>query len=314
MRREMVLNHGSALAPGHHRSDISRWLADLTLGIVSLVDEGVVKDELRTMKELYEVDCLAGWSLHDAMLEMQRTGFRDEYRRLARLAIKCPLLRDLPADVKARFHGCEGVAEPQEDGKPLLLCAVKDWVAVGLPSVPAWDQDSIVVEFDELLSDATTERVSESVDNLTRLQHAGPISQRHRQRLVEESDPRSLWNNRKMCFPNLEFGPEVEDNLRDQETNFATIVRRLVDIDRSAAEWKIKGGPAPDWPSLVTDESDRIRRNPKLLARRSFPSADGTAKTFAWHARFGSSGRIHLRVDAAKREIEIGYIGPHLRS
>ena len=311
MKREMVLNHASALATGHGRSDIFVWLADLARGIERLVGAGVVKNELRTMKELYEVDCLAGWSLYNAMSGMPQMGFREEYRRLAGLVTKSPLLRELPPDVEARFHGCEGVARSPEEGAPLLLCAVSDWVAVGLPSAPIWDQDSVVVEFDELLSDATTERVSERVDNLTRFPHAVAIGQRHRQRLVGDSDPRSLWNDRKVCFPNIEFGPGVEDNLRDQERNFATIVKRLTDIDQAAAEWKTQGGPAPKWRTKVTDESASLE--PKYRNERRFPSYRGVTELFTWHARFGSSGRIHLRFDATSREVEIGYIGPHLR-
>ena len=311
MRREMVLNHTSVLVAEHGRNDITHWLADLALGVDRLVAERIVKDELRSVKELYEIDCLADWSLYDAMLEMRRMGFQDEYRRLARLATKSPLLRDLSTNVEARFHGCEGVAKPPEEGAPLLLCAVTDGVAVGLPSAPIWDQDSVVVEFDELLSDATTERVSESVDNLTRFRHAASIGQRHRQRLMVDSDPRSLWNDRKVCFPNIEFGPGVEDDLQDQERNFATIVRRLADIDQAAAEWKTQGGPAPRWRTKVTDKSTSLE--PKYRNERRFPSYRGTTELFTWHARFGGSGRIHLRFDATSREVEIGYIGPHLR-
>ena len=40
-------------------------------------------------------------------------------------------------------------------------------------------------------------------------------------------------------------------------------------------------------------------------------SSLGTRETFEWHARFGD-GRIHLRFDPQSREVEIGYIGPHL--
>lgn len=226
----------------------------------------------------------------------------------------CPLLQDLPGDAEDRVDSCEVAGMSSEEGTPLLLCALQDWVAVGLPSSPDWDRDSVVVEFDELLpdaTDATAERRSKSVDNLTRREHAAAVSLRHRQRLAQEGDATSLWNDRKVCFPSIEFGPGVKDDLRDQETNFATIVKKLMDIDQAAAEWKAQGGPAPKWRTKVTDESTSL--DPKYLNERRFPSYRGTMALFTWHARFGSSGRIHLRVDAPSREIEIGYIGPHLR-
>ena len=304
----MVLNHASVFAEGQRRDDVTRWLADLAQGIGGLVGEGVVSGELRMTKELHSIDCSVGWSLYDAILGM-RSDHREEYQILARLATKSPLLRDLPAAVNARFHGCEGVSISPGEGAPLLLCAIGGGLAVGLPTAPGWDQDSIVVEFMELLPNATIEAAEESVDNLTRSRHAVPISQRHRQRLVQRSDPASLWNDRKQCFPALEFGPGVEQDLVSSATHFETIARRLADIDRAAADWKVHGGPAPKWPTKVTDES---ALEPKNLRRRRFPSYRGAQVLFTWHARYGSGGRIHLRLDPAAREVEIGYIGPHL--
>ena len=45
---------------------------------------------------------------------------------------------------------------------------------------------------------------------------------------------------------------------------------------------------------------------------RMFQSHRGTREIFEWHARFGDGGRIHLRFDPPSKEVEIGYIGPHL--
>ena len=48
------------------------------------------------------------------------------------------------------------------------------------------------------------------------------------------------------------------------------------------------------------------------MRARRFRSQRGQRETFEWHARFGGSGRIHLRFDAVAREVEVGYIGPKL--
>ena len=63
---------------------------------------------------------------------------------------------------------------------------------------------------------------------------------------------------------------------------------------------------------MVTPESTRVMRDPVLREARGFRSHRGTREIFEWHARFGSGGRIHLRFDPDSREVEIGYIGPHL--
>ena len=310
--REMVLNHASVHVPEESRGAVVGWLADLSIGMARLVADGVAFAQLRTSKELYETPCLPDYSLYDAIQGVRAAGYRDEYLSLARLTHKAPLLRDTPADVRGRFLGAEGASVTGEEGEPLVLCAVADWIAVGLPSASSWDRDSLTVEFNELLPDETFSPASELIDNLTRSQHAANITERHRERFRRGSDPASLWRDRHLCFPDLAFGPGVEADLQRYAAYFGTVVGKLIDIHDAATDWKEQGGPAPLWRTSVTDESQSTKKNPTQLNARRFPSHRGTTELFTWHARFGSAGRIHLRLDAETREVEIGYIGPHL--
>ena len=310
--REMVLNHASVHVPEESRGAVVEWLADLSIGMTRLVADGVAFAQLRTSKELYETPCLSDYSLYDAIQGVRAAGYRDEYLSLARLAYKVPLLRDTPEGVRGRFLGAEGASVAPEDGDPLVLCAVADWIAVGLPSASRWDRDHLTVEFNELLPDETLSPASETIDNLTRSQHAANITERHRERLRRGSDPASLWRDRHLCFPDLAFGPGVEADLQRYAAYFGTVVGKLIDIHDAAMEWKEQGGPAPLWRASVTDESQSTKENPTQLNVRRFPSHHGTTELFTWHARFGSAERIHLRLDAETREVEIGYIGPHL--
>ena len=310
MMREMVLNHASVDAPEHSREDIVGWLVDLSIGIQQLIASSVTHAQLQTSKELFETPCLPNYSLYDAIQRVQVAGYREEYLSLARLVTKSPLLRDAASDVRDRFLGAEGVSVAGEDGEPLVLCAIKDGIAVGLPSAPSWDCDCLTVEFHELLPDESLSPASESIDNLTRSSHAGPIVARHRKKLARGSDPASLWKDRHLCFPDLAFGPGVEADLQRYATYFSTVVGRLIDINDAAAEWKERGGPTPRWRTKVTDEIQSLA--PTHRNARRFRSHRGTTELFTWHARFGDSGRIHLRFDADTREVEIGYIGPHL--
>lgn len=308
--REMVLNHASVDAPEQDRETVVGWLVGLSIGMQQLIANGAASARLRTSKELGETCCLPGYTLLDALHGVRTAGYRDEYRSLARLITKPPLLREIAADVRDRFLGAEGVSVVGEDGDPLVLCAIADWIAVGLPSAPCWDRDSLTVEFYELLPDASLSPASESIDNLTRRCHAGPIAERHRKKLAHGSDPTSLWRDRHLCFPDLAFGPGVEANLRRYATNFSTVVGKLMDIHEAATKWKERGGPAPPWRTMVTDESQSLA--PTQRNARRFRSHRGTTELFTWHARFGRGGRIHLRFDGDTREVEIGYIGPHL--
>lgn len=316
--REMALNHAAVWAPESNREEISEWLRDVAIGISQLVDSKVVEKVLRTSRHLHETPCLRGFSLYDAYVELGRSGYSEECSFLMGLSSKTPLLRD----IEDRFHACEFLAcEGQklssEDGDPLLLSAITDGVAIGFPSAPPWDRDQVTVSFRELLPDETFEEASEEIDHLARSTHAGPICERHRARhldkIFESNNPVDyLWDKRQEIFPNLIFGKDVKNHLRTSSNQLQVIVKALEDLEHSARDWKDRGGAAPPWKRKVTDESDQVKNDPTLSRQRRFRSHDGTPQDFFWHARFGSSGRIHLRVDPERREVEIGYIGKHL--
>lgn len=310
--REMVLNHASVLAPGSNRESIIRWLEDLAGGMAMLVDNRVVQRSLRMAHAYSDTPCLPDYSLFDATNDIRERGFRDEYVFLLRLAAKAPLLAEVSEAVRDRFRSCEGRMLAAPDGDPLVFCAISDGVLVGFPSTPEWDRDRVTVCFDELLPDATIEPTSEEIDQLTRAAHAGPICARYRDRFRVGSDPVSLWENRAAAFPNLTFGPDVEGNLKDNANVLPTIVGKLVELDRSAGEWRETGARTPHWRTRVSPESVESMKNRKFREARRFRTSHGTHQLFEWHARFGDHGRIHLRFDPESREVEIGYIGWHL--
>ena len=310
--REMVLNHASICVPGASRESITQWLKDVADGMARLTQDRVVKASLRMAREFENTPCLPGYSLSDACRELQRKNYRDRYVFVIRLATKVPLLRDAGEEIRDRFHACEERALAPPDGEPLVFCAITDGVAVGFPSSPEWNRDRVTVHFDELLPDESVELVSEEIDQLTRAKHAGSICARHRNQLRAGSDALSLWENRETAFPNLSFGPGVQDNLRSYSHLLPTIANKLQLLDESVQGWRDLGPGMPLWKTKVTPESNNVMRKEVLRKSRMFASRQGTRELFNWHARFGNSGRIHLRIDTAAREVEIGYIGPHL--
>ena len=310
--REMVLNHASVLVPGSDRQSISAWLTDVTSGMGQLVRDKVVQGSLRMTRGFPDTPCLPGYSLFDALYGLRTPESRDEFVFLMQLATKAPLLSEVGEDVEDRFRACEHRTLPAGDGEPLVFCAITDGIAIGFPSAPEWDCDRITVHFDELLPDATIGPASEEIDQLTRSAHADPVCERHRDRLRAEIGPLALWKDRGTIFPNLLFGPDVRDHLLNNSNQLRTIVRKLVDLDRSAGDWQSTRGTVPPWRTKVSPESIQTMAHPGLRERRRFRSHRGTREMFEWHARFGNSGRIHLRFDRGSLEVEIGYIGPHL--
>jgi hypothetical protein len=312
--RELIFNDASTavLFPSLHEAQAV--LTCLARGMAILIQAGYVHSVLRARHHFYEIGIANDGSLLDGLLQLQRgrTG-REESRLWLSLAYKAPLLAELPADVVDRFQSCEPAVPRSDSGAALVLCAHLGAVAVSLRTEPGWDVDELIVAFTELLSDSTIVEVTENVDNLARRTHAQIILARHRARALNQLTHTTFWASRHLIFPNWRFGLDVEEQITVVGSNaFGAIARRLAELNAAAGQWIATGGPAPNWPCKVTPESETTMKNDQLRKARVFRDANGTARLYEWHARFGAGGRVHLRFDAAARTVEIGYIGPHL--
>lgn len=309
-----MLNHLSINAPDSNLIEIHQWLEDLVRGMNQLIIRNVSARCFRLAKDMNEIQCLVDYSLFDVCHKLRKQHRSEESLLFMRLASKYPLLNDLESHISDRFWGCDARALPKADQQPLILCAIADFIAVGFPSKRDWSCDKLIVQFDELLPDdeGTIICVSEEIDQLTTFAHAERIIERNRFRFLEDASPDELWKQRAAIFPYLDFAPGVQQNLKSYATLYSTIVRKLVELDRSAGVWRADGRPVPKWTTKVTRESDSVLSNENLRRARMFRSSRDVSELFDWHARFGSGGRIHLRLDAARKRVEIGYIGPHL--
>jgi hypothetical protein len=310
--REMVLNHASISAPTVEKA--VDCLCTVTRGMATLVQQNHATKMLRSRVALYSLQVVGTQSLYDILITMRRQGLSDEFVFFSSLAIKAPLDVDLPQDAVSRFLGCEAVDLPVEDGEPLVLCAVTDAIAVGFPSAPIWSGDRVTVRFRELVKDGVFEDTEETIDHLSRVEHAYSIVDRAR-RLARGDirDGTLLWNRRVALFPLLTFGPDVERQIRDLAGDYlGRIIRRLSELNEATSVWRESGAVAPIWPCKVTAESASVQNDPDLREARRFRSSSGHRELFLDHARIGNSTRIHMRINSTSRSIEIGYIGPHL--
>lgn len=311
--RGLVLNTASVSGLTVSRGTLSLWLREVVNGMRRLVASGVARPELRAQQDIHRTRCLAEVSLFDVAKDLLRGGCRDEYQFFLTVAGRSQWTEHLDAAEVDRFLACEEQALPGRDGEPLMLCLITGSIAVGFPSSPLWDSDRIEVRFQELVAEDEIEDRTETIDHLARLAHATRIAERHAEAVRGCADPKELWRRRSEAFPNLRFGPGVEADLARLGGHFSGVASKLATLDAAAAEWEETGGDAARWRTKVTRESERLRKNPRLLELRRFRSRNGRRELFEWHARYGSNYRIHLRFDSVTREVEIGYIGPHLR-
>lgn len=309
----MVLNHASFLSNDWHGTLID--LKGISEGMARLVDAGTVSNVLRMHQHSHETFLVENRTLLDAILDLLNTRCcREQAKFWLTLATMVPLCSQLDTVVRDRMLGCATRTLEGIDGDPLLLCILIDAVAISCPSRAHWDRDRITISFEEILPDESFEAREEAIDNLARAEHARAIIVRHQRKLWRECDDYTeLWHLRGVMFPNLLFGPDVERHLAWLNPGWIhTVANRLGELDQSVYKWGQSGGDLPQWSCKVSFESESTLANPKLREKRRFRSIGGTTTLFCWHARFGSQGRIHMRIDANVRVVEIGYIGLHL--
>ena len=279
MRRQMVLNNESVRVPCV--ADLYGQIADVAKGIAVLVNRDLVETSMRATKNIWQI------VIRDDGYSLGQACYKDISDRETRQLL-LTLLAKSPSD---------------SEKDPLSLCADLDGIIVGLPSAPEWDHH----QFDFVDKSKT---IRCHLDQLTRCSHSDEIWDRHRANLSISTNPGDLWKNRNTIFPHLGLGPGIEHDLVTCSSLLPPIVRKLTELDRAAKDWKDCG--ILMWPGKVTDESATVKNDPKKRAKRTFKSQSGDHKLFMWHARCGSSIRLHLRVCSASHEIEIGYVGTHL--
>ena len=310
--RSLVLNTASVSGLSVDRGALSPWLREVVTGMGRLVDHRVAQPQLRSREGIHRTLCLPQVSLFDVARDLLRTGSKDEYEFFLTIAGRAPWTEGLRPESVERFRACEERTLSPGDGEPLMLCVIIGGIAVGFPSSSFWDTDRVSIRFDELLPDGSVRICTEEIDNLTRSAHSRAIAGRHRAALRSSLDAVELWQKRTEVFPHLLFGPEVENHLKSLGGLLVEVARKLGKLDAAVEDWKRVGGPAPSWPFRVSPESERVNADPALIAARRFRSSRGGSPVFEWHARYSDGGRIHFRFDSATRELEIGYIGPHL--
>jgi hypothetical protein len=310
--REMIFNEASLAPNDWGAAAATAAIVDIAQAMTLIVTEAVVARSLRLSREISEIIIYESYSLYDLLVKSVGTSStREEARFWLSLVTKYPLHSELPEAVKDRFLGCAPAATAIGSHEGLMLCAIQSGIAISLPTDVAWKSDQLSVHFGEMLPDGSVVNVAESIDNIAGMAQAETVVARHHTVRFHQATATNFWENRNKLFPALSFGVGVEKNIAEiGENQFSTIMGCLQDLNMSAETWS-KDSPL-EWRRKVTPESASLMDNPKLRETRYFKNRHGQSQLYEWHARFGSSGRIHLYADPTDFSVEIGYIGPHL--
>lgn len=213
------------------------------------------------------------------------------------------LLRVQAAAPHSEF--ADSFAAAYASGLDGVLCALTHSTLISLTRAPLWDLDQIGFSFDG--EDYT-------FDHIAKAQHASAIRARRVVAIRAEITRRSFWERRGQAFPHLLFGEDVATQLQSFDATLLPLLfRRFAELDALALRWKTENTdrlPA-DGPE-VKPESQATMDNYGNLRR--FRGADGAMRTFELHVWVDRGHRIHLYAHREQRQIEIGYVGPHLKT
>ncbi|WP_007023665.1 hypothetical protein [Saccharomonospora iraqiensis] len=237
---------------------------------------------------------------------INKRGNRDRWRLLQSARNMAPIGAALTQDTDEveythRNRRAEGLAGAH----------LADGLAVSLPVHPDWLSSWIDVDRCRVVEDDGVQLVHDTVQ----VRHAGrPVDGSKHEDWIDSSglagivSGAELWAGVGDFFTHIRFLDRVEQDLRGLDRVWLRSVReRLVELDRTVAQWEPSRSRHPAWRSYVTPESESRMR------LCEFADLDGVVRPFSLHARFTpGAGRIHFRLDPEQRMMTVGYIGRKL--
>ena len=267
---------------------------------------------LRTPSNFCALELAPGYSIGAWFVD--DTVERELKGRLRSEATKAPYLEEL---FEAFEMANDALAEVQFDGLAGLGLGLAAFCELPLLSFAAerWQEVELTVET-HLLTEQEEAVETQAVVNWHDPKSIGGfetwIDDRQRS---EIRDGQELLAQSEDVLPRLDFMPACRDQLAaltGNERPFREVVRHLMALNRRAATWF--DGPfeaACEVP--CSDESETVLNNARFRQARSFACDDGETRVFSWHTKINAQAwRIHFIADAARRRVQVGYVGRHL--
>ena len=270
----------------------------------------------------------------DAVRRGVKGGFRvDEGMRYMELAPDYPIARWLNdglvnKDLRSYFRSLatkisyiDGLPEyihQEQRARGLGFAYQNDHLAISLDSEMVWQGSQVQVEVryleldenDELLTGFVQVRHACCPEHVEG--HAGWIKARVKSEIRSGSD---IWERRDGLYPHLQFCASVGkqlDVVLHGDRMLIPILRSLSELEQFCNAWI---DSSPFNPKAISGnvslESEATLK--KFSQERTFRCPDGEYVLFNWHSKINlDKWRIHFHPLGDKRQIIIGYIGPHL--
>lgn len=304
-----VFNDLSVMPLADSRQAARERLAGMIHVLVETTTHGLGKF-LRTPENFHVLELANDYTVNDWLIDAKTD--REQKNLLLQVAAKAPFFVDVDRTTLAEADRIEvqfdGAAEAAFLAALLLDVPVVSlhhdrWIAARFATC--------IVEIDDEgdLSERDAQQINLScTDHYA--EHAEWLVHRPSRNLRSAGD---LWERRKQLFPDLEFCPNVESQVRGLSTGdkcFAIIVRRLNDMQRFSAA--IARGEA----TFDKDGFDSTCRPTSQQTMTTFSSdysfrrTDGSQQTCGWHLPLPNGERIYYHPCSPR--FVVGHIGAHL--
>ena len=236
---------------------------------------------------------------------------RDQRELLWKISTKVAFEQDVSEAVRDRFFLSQFLYNNRE-AAGLGLSYLIGTAAVSLPSDERWMRIHIGLRHLWIDDDEIEHRREVEALNIADGSQANAVSDELLKRAQDELAKNStrFADRKQECFPHLEFGVDVDDQLSVLSGDvIEQVIGKLIVLDGAVRDWRRNASESPRLPKIHSESEPTMAR---YGDRRIFRDRHGDAKEYRTHAMVGFSYRIHFVVDQRNRVLEIGYIGKHL--
>lgn len=191
---------------------------------------------------------------------------------------------------------------------------------VNLKSHYEWEKKNKSFEYKTLINDELihSEKEISQIFDIQSLQFLLVLEKENKYKSI--SSGQDLWEQWDELFPNLIKCEKVKDCLyRDPEKNHIEKVIEQLDLLQQYFSSLKKSFSLNELKHLgidVSDESDTVKKNPKLKEVRFIKLPDGSKEYFYYHTKFFGKfeSRLYFLPITNSSKCYIGYIGRHLQT
>lgn len=119
---------------------------------------------------------------------------------------------------------------------------------------------------------------------------------------------------RRRAFPCLIWGAEVDRQMEIFPAEYLTVAfSRLAALDDIVRRWQASDSAEPETGNLSFNGESPLTMD-NYGDQRRFRSSTGEIQTYELHVWIDRGNRLHFILDKAARTLEVGYLGPHLKT